>query len=681
MSAPQFLNRNRFPPEGGGTRRWWVSALTLAFGLFAAGPVLAQQMGQVTGTVTSQQTTMGLGDVQVSVPGTGLGSLTNQDGRFLILNVPVGEHEIVAQLIGYGEERQTVTVTAGAPVVVEFRLRTRAVELEGMVVTGTAIAAQRREVGNSISLITAEQIEALPVTNVQDILRGRTLGLTVTGSGAQPGAGSNLTIRGINSLTGRNNPLIFIDGIRMQEGQYETGSGNSEGATALGSIDPRDIERIEVIKGAAASTLYGSEASAGVIQIFTKRGRAGAPRWTFNTDQTITALGHIGPDADPTGLQINKCNVRGPFWPDSIPLDPTCPESGSWVKNGYGQRYDMNVRGGTEDLTYYLSGGVTSEKGNVNAPKGGNQQMTLRSNFQFDGFENLQIRFNSSYSRSDIEWVANGDNWEGLMRNVATLWDDNTDNQDALVFDKVEDQYINHFNFSSNINWTPRDNFRHRVNVGMDWSNSHFITYRPWGYFNAPLGDRTVDIENRRVITLDYAGSFSSSIPALSSDFNSVLSFGGQFTGVEETGNRTDVDVFAGPGSNLLEQGQTVTNWNEDYTGRKSGGFFIQEQIGWKNRLFVTGGLRADSHSDFGTELEHKYFFLLLSQAAGHLYPVGPCVLAGLVGDLSTPGRLRRVRRAAQAGNHRGPVATLLPRRRERAGGHHHQPGKPQDRS
>ena len=176
MTVPRFFERWRFFPARGECLFWRVSVVAVALAFLAVLPLQAQQAGQVTGTVTSQQTTQPLADVQVSIPGTGLGGLTNQDGRFLILNVPVGQHEVVAQLIGYGEERQTVTVAVGAPVVVDFTMRTRAVELEGMVVTGTPIAAQRREVGNSISLITAEQIEALPVANVQDVLRGRTLG-------------------------------------------------------------------------------------------------------------------------------------------------------------------------------------------------------------------------------------------------------------------------------------------------------------------------------------------------------------------------------------------------------------------------------------------------------------------------------------------------------------------------
>ena len=300
MSVARFFRVRDPGPANICVGRWRLSGVGLVLALFIATPLLAQQTAQVTGTIVGQQNRMPLGDVQVSIPGTGLGALTNQDGRFLILNVPVGQHQLVAQLIGYGEETQTINVTAGTPLVVDFQLRTRAVELEGMVVTGTPIAAQRREVGNSISLITAEQIEALPVTSVEDILRGRTLGLSIAGQSSQPGAGQGILLRGVHSVQGRNQPLVFIDGVRMMSDAWEGANGSMDGnesATGFAGIDPRDIERIEVIKGASASTLYGTEASAGVIQIFTKRGRPGAARWTLNMDQTFTRVGHVGPEA------------------------------------------------------------------------------------------------------------------------------------------------------------------------------------------------------------------------------------------------------------------------------------------------------------------------------------------------------------------------------------------------
>lgn len=613
MTSPTFLPRRKHRAGSPTRPHWWVGAMALALALFTSAPLLAQT-GQITGTITSQGTAQALADVQVNVQGTTIGTTTNQDGGYILFNVPVGEQTIVAQLIGYGAEEQTITVTAGTPVTADFLLQTRAVELEGMIVTGTPIAAQKREIGNSISLITSEQIASLPAQSLGDILRGRTLGVSVSGSTSQPGAGSRVTLRGLNSISGRNEPLVYIDGVRMMSDAWEGASGSLQGGesvTGLSGINPSDIDRIEVIKGAAASTLYGTEASAGVIQIFTKRGRAGAPRWSVNLEQTINRPTHVGPESDPTGLQINQCDVRGPFWPDSIPLDPTCPENGSWLKTGYGQSADLSVRGGSEDLTYYLSSGWERETSVINWDNDGAQSFNLRANFQFNGFEDLQIRFNSNYRRQDIEWLPQGDNGEGHLFNVVRLFEDETENADAEVFGKLSDQIINHFNFSSNMNWSPMDNFQHRLNVGVDYSNSHYTTKRVFGYFDDETGTRTVDIEARRFLTMDYAASFSSGVPGLSDDFTSVLSVGGQYNASEDTGNRTDVQGTAGPGNWVLEHYEEVTNYNEDYAGRRSGGFFLQEQFGWANRLFITAGFRADSHSDFGEELENKYFFLV----------------------------------------------------------------------
>jgi TonB-dependent starch-binding outer membrane protein SusC len=599
--------------------RWPLTPLVASvLALLPAAPLLAQT-ATVTGTVTSAVTGQPLADVIVMVTGTELRNQTNQDGRFLILNVPAGERQIEAQLIGYGQETRTVTLAAGATATVDIQMRTRAVELEGVVVTGTAIAAQKREVGNSISLITSETIESIPGVGVEDILRGRTLGVTVSGSTSQPGAGSRMMLRGVNSVYGRQEPLVYIDGVRMFSDAWESSNGSLQGAesvTGLAGINPADIERIEVIKGAAASTLYGTEASAGVIQIFTKRGRAGAPRWSLNLESTLATPGHVGPESDPTGLQVNQCNVRGPFWPDSIPLDPSCPSSGSWLRNGFGRAVDLNVRGGSEDVTYYLSTGYEKETSVINfEDSDGAQSFNIRGNFQFNGFEDFSIRLNSSYRRQDIDWIPQGDDDEGLLFNVVRLFDDNTDNEDALVFDKYSNQIINHFNFSTNLNWAVTDNFQQRLNLGVDWSNSHYITDRPFEYFDNPEGTRTVDIENRRFLTLDYASSFSSGIPGLPEDFTSVLSVGGQLNASEDTGNRTDVNTAPGPGNWTLINYENRTNTNEDYQGRRSGGFFFQEQFGWANRLFVTGGFRADSHSDFGDDLARKYFFLIYPKA------------------------------------------------------------------
>ena len=583
-------------------------AAALAFALIA-GP-LSAQTGTISGVLTNGETGEPLSNVQISLEGTGLGTLTNNQGRFLILNAPAGEREVVAQLIGFREERRTVSLGSGESALADMSMYPLAVELEGVVVTGTAIAAQKREVGNSISLVTSDELLYAGAINLEDALRGRALGVSITGASGTAGAGSDILLRGTNSVNGRNRPLIYVDGVRMPTGTLEDASGEAqEHATFLGSIREEDIERIEIIKGPAASSLYGTDASAGVIQIFTKKGSPGAPRWTMNMQQGLQRVGHVGPSIDPTGLRVNDCTRQFNhsieegyhFNRDesgSLIADPGCPASGSWLRDARVQDYSLSVRGGSEDVTYYASAGYGATEGVIDPNE--SEDVNVRANFTFNGFENFQINLNNFYTRRDITWIPNGDQDEGLLYNVARGDEGETpDNDDSAVLDLTQDQVVNHFNSSANVDWTPMDNMRHRLTFGLDYSNSHFITQRPWLFWNNPLGTRTVDIENRRVITLDYAGTYLFELPG---NFTSTTSAGAQYNQFEHLGNRTDVEGFIGPGAKVLENAEEVTNYNEDRDATEGGGFFLQEQIGWRNRLFVNVGLRADTHSSFGRE-------------------------------------------------------------------------------
>lgn len=596
-----------------------IAGLAMAAAFVVAQPLAAQQTGRITGQVLHGESGEPISDVQVSIPGTQFGGQTNNQGRFLILNVPAGEQQVRAQLIGFSQQTETVTVTPGEVTLVDFTIHPRAVELEGVVVTGTAIAAQQREVGNSISLITADDIAAAGALNFEDMLRGRALGVSVTGASGTAGAGSDIMLRGTNSVNGRNTPLIYIDGVRMPSGTLEDSAGEAEEhATFLGSIRTEDIERIEVIKGAAASSLYGTDASAGVIQIFTKKGAPGDPRWTLNVEQGVQRIGHVGPDLDPTGLRVNDCTRQlnhsleeGFFFnrdeDGNLVGDPGCPSSGSWLRNAHVQDYNVSVRGGSEAITYFGSAGYGRTQG-VIAPNQA-EDLNVRANFTFTGFENFEVSLNNFYTRRDIQWIPNGDNAEGLLFNVSRGDEGETPgNDDSLVLDMDLDQVINHFNTSGNVNWTPFDYMRHRLTVGVDYSNSHFIDMEPWLFWNGEEGDRVVDIENRRVITLDYAGSLNFQLP---SDFTSTTSYGFQWNQSEHLGNRTDVSGFIGPGAKVLQNAEEIDNAQEDRDATEGGGFFLQEQIGWKNRFFVTAGFRADTHSAFGEDYTRNNEFTI----------------------------------------------------------------------
>jgi TonB-linked SusC/RagA family outer membrane protein len=581
-------------------------------------PASAQQTGTISGTVTSASG-QPLGDVVITVVGTESTGLTTAEGRFLILNVPAGEQRVTATYIGYGQGNQTATVPAGGSVTLEFRLQQRAVQLEGVVVTGTAIAAERREVGNSIDLITAEDIETSGVTSVEEILRGRIQGLSISGSSATPGSGQEINIRGLTSINGRTSPLIYVDGTRVgsENGAFEDAGLATGAATVLQSISVQDIERIEVIKGSAASTLYGTDATAGVIQIFTKRGSsAETAQWTFSSQTSLTRPSFVGPgeDIDPTGLHLNRCDINGPLPQDTFPgPDPDCPESGSWLKDAWSQNLALQVRGGTEGFSYFASGGYNNEQGIVNAPSNHpgaySESVFLRANFTFDPFEALQIQINNAYTNREISFVPDGFSNAGLSLNVTRLRDGETLNdQDAQVFDRTQLQRIDQFTTSATVNWTPMDNMRHRFNAGIDWSNSNQRSEDKAGHFLNVEGNRTVDIENNRVITLDYAGSWLWEIPGLV-DFSFTTSWGGQLADQEQSGLRADTEGFINRGNTVLEQGTDITNANEDRAGFINGGFFIQQQIGWNNQFFVTGGVRMDSYNTVDQQLNSKALY------------------------------------------------------------------------
>lgn len=576
-------------------------------------PAVAQQTGTIAGQVVSSNG-QALQEVVVQVQGTELSGLTNTEGRYLILGVPAGEYTLNATYIGYGQGTQTATVAAGGSAVVDFTLQQRAVQLEGVVVTGTAIAAERREVGNSIDLVTAEDIEASGASTIEEVLRGQIQGLTLQGSVATPGVGAEINIRGLTSINGRTSPLIYVDGTRVgsENGSFEDAGLATGAATVLQSISVQDIERIEVIKGSAASTLYGTDATAGVIQIFTKRGSAGdRAQWTFSSQTSLVQPSFVGPgeDIDPTGLHLNRCDINGPLPQDTFPgPDPDCPESGSWLKDAWSQNLALQVRGGSENFQYFASGGYNNEQGIINAPSNHPgafaESVFLRANFTFDPLQSLQIQLNNGYTNREISFVPDGFSNAGLSLNVTRLRDgETTDDQDAQVFDRTQLQRIDQFTTSATVNWTPMDNMRHRLNAGLDWSNSNQRSEDKRGHFLNNEGTRTVDIENNRVITVDYAGSWLWEIPGL---FNAsfTTSWGGQLNDIEASGLRGDTDTFINRGNTVLEQGANNDNINEDRSGFINGGFFVQQQVGWNNQFFVTGGVRIDSYNTVNSLLE-----------------------------------------------------------------------------
>jgi TonB-dependent SusC/RagA subfamily outer membrane receptor len=349
-----------------------VLALAALLILPAAGQ--AQNAGTVTGQVTAADTGQPLAGVQVIVDGTTIGILTDQTGRYRLTSVPVGARRLRAVFIGLGPVTKPVTVVEGETATVDFELSQSAIELDGVVVTATG-EQRKREIGNVVSTIPAsELVKSETITNMADLLQGRTAGVQVMSSSGTTGMGSRIRIRGSNSISLSNEPLIYLDGIRLESGtsSMSIGSGGQD-VSRLNDINPEDIESIEIVKGPSAATLYGTEAANGVIRITTKKGQAGPARWNVYlesgmiNDENDYPLNYAGLDANASSRYAEACSLeavaRGLCTQTGLsaytPLDdPMLSPFGT----GGRQQVGVSVSGGTERVNYYVAGEFEGER-------------------------------------------------------------------------------------------------------------------------------------------------------------------------------------------------------------------------------------------------------------------------------------------------------------------------------
>src|SRR5436305_12572802 len=244
----------------------------------------AAQQGAIAGRVTHRATQQPVAGAEVVVLGTNLAGRARQDGRYRISNISAGQYTLQVRLIGYATASQQVSVTAGGTATVDFAVSAAAVPLEAVVVTATGAEQRRRELGHSVATIDATKtVEEAAPTNLADLLNARAPGVQVLPSGGTTGTGSRIRIRGSSSLSLSNEPIIVVDGIRVENGatgQTATSIGvGGQTPSRLDDLSPEDVESIEIVKGPSAAALYGTDAANGVIQIRTKRGRPGPTKW------------------------------------------------------------------------------------------------------------------------------------------------------------------------------------------------------------------------------------------------------------------------------------------------------------------------------------------------------------------------------------------------------------------
>jgi TonB-dependent SusC/RagA subfamily outer membrane receptor len=568
-------------------RQLIVASLGLAIASAASPPELAGQAattGIVRGTVTSAAAGVPVAGAQVFIVGTRLGSTTATDGRYAFSGVPVGTHMVRVRGLGYQPTEKSVVVTAGASATVDFVVTIAPVSLDEVVVTGTAGSARKREVGNSIGQVKITEVPEVP-SNVSSLLTGRMAGVSVSGGTGNAGAGSSIRLRGTTSVALTNQPLIYVDGVRTRSDEYPrngiffgtTQRGANANGSPLNDINPEDIERIEVVKGAAAATLYGTDAAAGVIQIFTKRGAQGAAKW-----QTQFTTGY---------------NDLQKFGTDSVPL----LFMDQYVRKG--KRYGMTaqVSGGPGDnLRYLVSGGADNTEGVL--PNDDEKKYQLRTNVDFTPLKNVAMNWSSAYTNNLVSQTPAGNNAQGITLNA---FRQNRNYVGSAHPDSIKQflkqdlkSNIDRLILGSTITATPITNFSSRFTVGFDRAAVENRNVRPYGFRGAPNGV----IQNQRwastTLSFDWVNTYDFN---LGTDFKISASGGTQYV------NSLVGDVVAysenlpAPVDPTVASG-SLKNADENRQRVITGGAFGQALFGFKDRYFLTLGARIDGNSAFGED-------------------------------------------------------------------------------
>jgi TonB-dependent starch-binding outer membrane protein SusC len=600
-----------------------LAGLPVVLLLMLAGPAevtAQQQTGTVEGTVTDGRTGEPLRGAQITVAETTLGALSGANGAFTISNVPVGTQRVQAQFLGFATVSQEVDVSAGDVVRVDFTLTTEAIGLEGIVVTAAGEEVRRRELGNVVGNIQPRETELATVTNFSDLIQGRSAGVTVSSAGGTVGTGSRIRIRGAASVSLSNDPLIIIDGVRADNTSESMTIGvGGQSFSRFEDLNPRDIESIEVLKGPAATAMYGTAAGAGAIQITTRRGVSGDARWTVYTEQGVSEDPHDYPAnynawwTNPEGAQVLGCNIdfqaQGVCQPDSLAVfNPI--EATNLLRTGYNQTYGLNVSGGTSQFTYFLSGDFQDNEGVLENNE--LNRINLRGNFQAAVREDLDLGIRTGYTTSDAILPQNDNNILGLVSGAllgravddegSRGWFAGIGPDNLLQFEVG--QQVDRFVAGIDGNWRPADWLTLSAVAGMDNVERHDNSFAPPNtiFFGSvlPTGERI----SNRVAVQSYTSRLTGRTSySLTPDIEANTGIGGEFT-------RELFEATLASGSGLLGGTRSLAaasdNFavDEQFTDIRTIAGWIEQRLAWQDRVYLNLALRADDDNSFGDRLD-----------------------------------------------------------------------------
>jgi len=603
-----------------------LSALGLALALNIANAQATTST--VRGHVTEGPGGRGIPEAQVSITGTRVGALTNQNGDFTLVGVPTGPRALEIRRIGYQPVTRNITVIAGDNAVGDIALSVSAVNLSEVVVTGTGTATEKRAIGTNIATVDSALISRAEAVTVDQAMQGKIPGAQITQNSGSPGGGGiSVRLRGTNSFISGSDPLYIVDGVIVDNGSAQLADLGirSNPQNRLADLNPDDIEHIEVTRGAAAAALYGSRANNGVVQIFTKRGTIGKAHYTANTRYSVSQLREQQPfnfyPYNENGLPVTRFNYQDDIF-------HTAP----------GNEQNLTVEGGNDQTRYFISGNYAFEDGIMRSTS--SQRSGARINLQQQLASNLTGNVTANYVTTHNELQAFGEqNDYGIMGSLffaPTQVDFRPVNgiyplppslgtNPLLAIAKIRNpQQIDRFIGSTKLTWTPLTHLLLDYTLGLD--NTGF-EQRQFVPRNAVLGTAPLAtgrsqsvFQSSRVLNQDGVGSYT---------WNPIGPFDLRTTaGLNYTDQRVRMTSATANGlapvGDLVSAGSVFSAGQTDVEMRTLG-FYGQQELAWRNKLFLTGGVRFDASSTFAPSERWQAFpklsasYVVIDNKAGAL--------------------------------------------------------------
>jgi TonB-linked SusC/RagA family outer membrane protein len=383
------------------------------------GAALLAQTGAIRGTVSDSATQAPLEGAQVSIVGGTARAQTNQGGTYVLAKVAAGPARVRVQLIGYAPAEQDVTVAADGETTVDFALAPGVARLEEVVSVGYGTQT-RAELSTSVASVSGADLVGQPIASVDAAIQGKAPGVQVVQNAGNPGNAISVRVRGLASISASNDPLYVVDGVPMIAGDLSQLDVGGQNVAAISTLSLDDVESIDVLKDAAASAIYGSRGSNGVVLITTKRGQPGRTTVNFNS--------YIGTQSAARRLRLLNAQQYLEYFNESAVNDgygenfygvPGVDDQtgGDWqdgvLRSAPVSNAELSVSGGDERLRYRLSGTWFDQNGIV--INSGYRRAGGRLNLDFNPNNRLSFSTSLSFSGDHDDRIENDGSDKGII--------------------------------------------------------------------------------------------------------------------------------------------------------------------------------------------------------------------------------------------------------------------------